>query len=76
VVEPEATQLVGSASGVVIRAAVDSMPRTVYLEVPPEALDTGAPPGAEVGVVARLLGLGTQHRVIATPGLEPEDSAP
>ena len=76
VVEPEATQLVGSASGVVIRAAVDSMPRTVYLEVPPEALDTGAPPGAEVGVVARLLGLGTQHRVIATPGLEPEGSAP
>lgn len=76
VTEPGTTQLVDSASGVVIRAAVDSMPRTVYLEVPPEALDTGAPPGAEVGVVARLLGLGTQHRVVATPRLEPEGGAP
>ena len=76
VIDPAEAPLVGSSSSVVMRAAVDSMPRTVHLQVPPEALPTGAPPGGQVEVVARFLGLEAQHVVVATPRLEPEGEAP
>jgi hypothetical protein len=76
VVDPAEAPLIGSPAGVVMRAAVDSMPRTIYLRVPPEAFSTGAAPGGQLEIVARLLGLQAQQTVVATPRLEPEVDAP
>jgi hypothetical protein len=76
VVEPAKAPLVDSVEGVVLNAAVGSIARTVYLQVPPAALSTGTPPVGEVQVVARLFGLEAQHVVAATTHPEPAADVP